>query len=104
MATASPKVNSRSTTITVAVVGLTTSSYMGEQGEGAGKSCLCNRFVWPHAGMYSLSLSLVLFINLSILVQIITILIIRTLSIIVNLVIVLLIILTFSTGERRLLV
>ena len=65
MATASPKVNSRSTTITVAVVGLTTSSYMGEQGEGAGKSCLCNRFVWPHAGMYSLSLSLWYYLSIS---------------------------------------
>ena len=49
MAVSSPRVGSKSTLVTVAVVGLTSSS-LGDQGEGAGKSCLCNGFVWPHAG------------------------------------------------------
>jgi len=33
--------------IRVAVCGLTSSSYPGLSGQGAGKSCLCNRFVRP---------------------------------------------------------
>lgn len=32
-------------TIRVAVCGLTSSSYNGSSGEGAGKSCLCNRLI-----------------------------------------------------------
>ena len=32
----------------VAVVGLTSSSFPGTSGTGAGKSCLCNRFVRPN--------------------------------------------------------
>ena len=36
-------------TIRVAVCGLTSSSYNGLNGYGAGKSCLCNRFIRsPH--------------------------------------------------------
>ena len=37
----------RHSTISVAVCGLTSSSYPGLSGQGAGKSCLCNRFVRP---------------------------------------------------------
>ena len=37
----------KSSTICVAVCGLTSSSYPGLSGQGAGKSCLCNRFVRP---------------------------------------------------------
>ena len=37
----------RPSTICVAVCGLTSSSYPGLSGQGAGKSCLCNRFVHP---------------------------------------------------------
>ena len=33
--------------ISVAVCGLTSSSFTGMSGQGAGKSCLCNRFVRP---------------------------------------------------------
>ena len=49
---AAGRAGSRSTSLTVAVVGVTSSSFLGEtdQGEGAGKSCLCNRFIWPHSG------------------------------------------------------
>ena len=48
MATNPRPTNQRSTTITVAVVGITSST--SEHIEGAGKSCLCNRFVRPHSG------------------------------------------------------
>lgn len=48
----SPKPLTKSSTITVAVVGLTASAHQSMNGEGAGKSCLCNRFVWPHADHY----------------------------------------------------
>ena len=37
----------RSSTICVAVCGLTSSSYPGLSGQGSGKSYLCNRFVRP---------------------------------------------------------
>jgi len=37
----------KASTIRVAVCGLTSSSYPGLSGPGAGKSCLCNRFVRP---------------------------------------------------------
>ena len=37
----------KSSTICVAVCGLTSSSYPGLSGQGAGKSYLCNRFVRP---------------------------------------------------------
>ena len=33
--------------VRVAVCGLTSSSFPGMSGQGAGKSCLCNRFVRP---------------------------------------------------------
>ncbi len=36
---------SKMAVIRVAVCGLTSSSFNGLQGQGAGKSCLCNRFV-----------------------------------------------------------
>lgn len=51
---AAGRAGSRSTSLTVAVVGVTSSSFLGEtdQGEGAGKSCLCNRFIWPHSDQY----------------------------------------------------
>ena len=39
----------KSSVMNIAVVGLTSSS-QGDQGEGSGKSCLCNRFMVPHAG------------------------------------------------------
>ena len=44
----------KSTVMNIAVVGLTSSS-QGDQGEGSGKSCLCNRFMVPHAGEYVIS-------------------------------------------------
>lgn len=37
----------RASTIHVAVCGLTSASFSGLTGQGAGKSCLCNRFVRP---------------------------------------------------------
>ena len=49
MAGASPRSQHKPAALTIAVVGLTTSS-QGDQGEGSGKSCLCNKFVIPHAG------------------------------------------------------
>ena len=40
-------------TIRVAVCGLTSSSFNGLTGQGAGKSCLCNRFIEPtHDKLY----------------------------------------------------
>lgn len=33
--------------VRIAVCGLTSSSFSGMSGQGAGKSCLCNRFVRP---------------------------------------------------------
>ena len=36
-----------SRTIRVAVCGLTSSTFAGLSGQGAGKSCLCNRFIRP---------------------------------------------------------
>lgn len=50
MASPSPKLAQKSTVMNIAVVGLTSSS-QGDQGEGTGKSCLCNKFVSPHPGM-----------------------------------------------------
>lgn len=49
MASPSPKLAHKMSVMNVAVVGLTTSSQV-DQGEGTGKSCLCNKFVTPHAG------------------------------------------------------
>ena len=51
MAGASPRLPHKSTVMNIAVVGLTSSS-QGDQGEGSGKSCLCNKFIIPHSGMF----------------------------------------------------
>ena len=39
--------NKKIPVVHVAVCGLTSSSFPGMSGQGAGKSCLCNRFVRP---------------------------------------------------------